>query len=98
MVDMILGTTFRNWLSGLKDRRAAMRIHARIDLIGLGNFGDAKFVRGGIFELQVDYGPGYRVYFIRRELATVVLLAGGVKSTQDADIARAIAIAREWSD
>lgn len=98
MIDIIQSTTFKHWLSGLKDRHAAMRIHARIDRIGLGNFGDAKPVRDGIFEMRIDYGPGYRIYFMRRGMVVVVLLAGGNKNTQNADISRAIAIAKEWSD
>ncbi|MBF0439824.1 MAG: type II toxin-antitoxin system RelE/ParE family toxin [Magnetococcales bacterium] len=98
MTDIIQSATFKNWLSGLKDRRAAMRIHARIDRASLGNFGDTKILRDGVSEMRIDYGPGYRVYFMQRGLVMVVLLAGGVKSSQDADIALAIKISKEWSD
>jgi len=63
-----------------------------------GNPGDVKPVRAGVSELRIDYGPGYRVYFIRRGPLVIVLLAGGDKRTQDADIERAISIAEEWKE
>lgn len=75
-----------------------LRINARIRRLSLGNQGDSKSLREGISELRIDHGPGYRVYFIRRGTLVVVLLAGGDKSTQDADIKRAIVIAKEWRD
>ncbi len=61
-----------------------------------GNFGDAKPVREGVNEIRIDYGPGYRLYYLQHGPIIVVLLAGGDKSTQDADINRAIEIAKEW--
>lgn len=95
---LIQSATFKHWLAGLKDRRAAMRVHARIDRAACGNFGDIKKLWDGVIEMRIDYGPGYRIYFIRRGSVVVVLLSGGDKSTQDADIARAVAISKEWSD
>ena len=86
---------FARWLAGLRDRRARMRITARIRRLSLGNFGDVKPVGGGISEMRVDYGPGYRVYFVQRGETLVILLAGGDKSTQGRDIARARELARE---
>ena len=75
-----------------------MRINARIRrLTETGSFGDAKPVREGINEMRIDHGPGYRLYFIQSGPVIVVLLAGGDKSTQDADIKRAIEIAKEWN-
>lgn len=75
-----------------------MRINARIRrLTETGSFGDAKPVREGISEIRIDHGPGYRLYFIQSGPVIVVLLAGGDKSTQDADIKRAIEIAKEWN-
>ena len=62
----------------------------------MGNAGDAKAVGGGVSELRIDYGPGYRVYFTQRRLRVVVLLCGGDKRTQAGDIERAIEIAKEW--
>ncbi len=64
----------------------------------MGNAGDAKPVGDGIFEMRIDYGPGYRVYFMRRGLLVVILLCGGDKSTQSKDITQAKAIAAEWKD
>ncbi len=97
MIEVIQSETFTRWLGKLKDRAAIMRINARIRrLIETGNFGDAKPVRDGVSEMRIDYGPGYRIYFIQSGPVFVVLLAGGDKSTQDADIKRAIEIAKEW--
>jgi putative addiction module killer protein len=98
MFEIIQSETFRRWLSGLKDRQAAARIHARLDRAGGGNLGDVKSVRDGVSEMRIDYGSGYRLYFIRRGTLVIVLLAGGDKRTQVADIERAIAIAQEWKD
>jgi len=72
-----------------------MRIEARIRRLSLGNFGDVRPVGEGVSEMRIDYGPGYRVYFVQRGVALVVLLAGGDKRTQDRDIATARALARE---
>jgi len=79
--------------------RAIARISARIDRLALGNFGDAKPVGEGVSELRVDYGPGYRVYFQQRGNALILLLCGGDKRTQQADIARAKTLAAEaWHE
>ena len=64
--------------------------------MALGNRGDVKPIRNGIHEMRIDYGPGYRVYFLQRGQTIIVLLAGGDKRTQDADIYRAIEIAHDW--
>ena len=85
---------FNGWLSGLRDRVAVARINNRIIRVEAGNLGDAKFF-DGIGELWIDYGPGYRVYFVRRGAELIILLGGGDKSTQQADIKRAIALAKE---
>ena len=74
------------------------RIAARIDRLALGNPGDVKPVGSGISELRIDYGPGYRVYFVQRGSAVVVILCGGDKKTQAADIKRAINIAADWKE
>jgi putative addiction module killer protein len=97
-MEIIQSETFRRWLSGLRDRQAVARINARIRRLSADNAGDAKPVRDGISELRIDHGPGYRVYFIRRRASVAVLLAGGDKRTQEADITRAIAIAKEWRE
>ena len=98
MLELIQSQTFQHWLNGLKDRQARARVQARLDRLALGNPGDTKSLRDGVSELRIDYGPGYRVYFMRRGPVIVVLLAGGDKRTQDADIERAIGIAKDWKD
>ena len=98
MLEIIQSETFRLWRTGLKDRQAIFRINARLDRVLGGNFGDVKPVGGGVAELRIDYGPGYRMYFIRSGALVVVLLAGGDKRTQEADIKRAMAIAKEWRE
>ena len=97
MIEVLKSETFARWIGKLRDRQAVARINARIlRLSETGNFGDAEPVREGISELRIDYGPGYRVYFMRRGATVVLLLAGGDKRTQERDIARAITISKEW--
>ncbi|MEO6091979.1 MAG: type II toxin-antitoxin system RelE/ParE family toxin [Novosphingobium sp.] len=74
--------------AGLKDVRGRARIDARLRRLSLGHFGDAKALGGGISELRIDCGPGYRIYLTRHAAAVVILLAGGDKSRQSADIVR----------
>ena len=85
---------YKNWFSTLRDKTARARIDVRIRRLSLGNHGDAKPVGEGISELRVDYGPGYRIYFIQRGESLVVLLAGGDKSSQRKDIQAAKALAK----
>ena len=80
---------FSRWLHRLKDDNAAARILVRIRRAELGNLGDCSSVGGGVMEMRVDYGPGYRVYFARQGDSIVVLLCGGDKRTQQRDIKRA---------
>ncbi|MBX5462019.1 MAG: type II toxin-antitoxin system RelE/ParE family toxin [Steroidobacteraceae bacterium] len=82
------------WFDGLPDRRARARIDVRIRRLQLGNPGDARPVGEGVSELRIDYGPGYRVYYLQRGCEVVILLAGGDKRTQQRDISRARALAR----
>jgi putative addiction module killer protein len=96
MIEILKSATFDKWLLGLRDRTARARIEARIARMALGNPGDVKPIRNGVHEMRIDYGPGYRVYFLQRGQTIVVLLAGGDKRTQDADINRAIEIAHDW--
>ena len=86
---------FQEWLDGLSDQRAQVRIAARLRQIEFGNLGDWKSVGGTVSELRVNVGPGYRLYFTRRHNVIIVMLAGGDKSSQKRDIMRAQRIARE---
>lgn len=95
-VEVLRTAIFDHWLGKLKDRRAVARILVRIDRLALGNPGDVKSVGGGVSELKIDYGPGYRVYFAQRGQQLVLLLCGGDKSTQSDDISTAQRIAEEW--
>lgn len=84
---------FSQWLSGLRDRQGRAKILARIDRLEEGNPGKTRSVGMGVVEMKIDFGPGYRVYFIQRGDVVIVLLCGGDKSTQDNDIRRAKALA-----
>ena len=94
MIEIRQTELFARWFSGLRDRRARARIQARIDRLEIGNPGDVKPVGEGVSEMRIDYGPGYRVYFVQRGAAIVVLLAGGDKRTQERDIKTALQLAR----
>ena len=78
--------TYKKWFKKLRDERAKFAIGQRIARMTVGNFGDSKTVGGGVFELRIDVGKGYRVYFTNNGKRIVILLVGGDKSTQDADI------------
>jgi len=86
---------FAAWFAKLKDREARARITVRIRRLSLGNPGDVRPVGRGVSEMRIDYGPGYRVYFIRRGDTVVVLLCGGDKRAQERDIARALELAQQ---
>lgn len=92
---LIQTDTYSKWFSALRDARARVRINARLRRVGLGTLGDCKPVGEGVSELRIDYGPGYRVYFVQRGHELVILLAGGDKSSQDKDIKTAIKLARD---
>lgn len=95
MIDIRQTVEYSRWYAKLRDLNAKARISIRLERVAFGNFGDAKPVGGGVQELRVDYGPGYRVYFTRRGDVVVILLCGGDKRTQDADIRRAQDLAKE---
>ena len=86
---------FGEWLTNLADLKARARIAVRIDRLAGGNFGDSKSIGEGLHELRIDWGPGYRVYYGKIETACVLLLCGGDKRKQSADIKRARAY---WTD
>lgn len=86
---------FARWLKSLRDERAAAKIAQRIVRLQSGLLGDVKPVGSGVSELRIDYGPGYRVYFVNRGRAIVILLCGGDKGTQTADIRKAKTLAAD---
>jgi putative addiction module killer protein len=94
MIEVRQTAEFKNWLEALKDQRARERIVIRIVRLQSGLFGDAKYF-DGIGELRVDYGPGYRVYFVQKGKTLTFLLCGGDKATQKKDIKKAIEMAKE---
>jgi len=94
MIDIKKTDVYAQWLDNLRDIRARARVLARVERLAAGNPGDVKSVGEGVSEMRIDYGPGYRVYFTRRGNEIVILLAGGDKSTQDADIKTAQSLAR----
>ena len=95
MLEVRRTAEFMEWIGALRDVPARARIAKRIDRIALGNFGDAKSVGDGVSELRFTFGPGYRVYHARRGDVVVILLCGGDKDSQERDIERAKAMAKE---
>ena len=95
MIEVRQTETFSKWLMKLRDLRARARIQARIDRLELGNAGDVKPVGEGVSEMRIDYGPGYRVYFMQKGSELIILLAGGDKRSQSRDILHAIEFAKE---
>lgn len=95
MIEVRQTATFSDWLKGLRDANARARIIVRIRRLELGNPGDVKAIGEGVSELRVDYGSGYRVYFVQQGKLVVILLSGGDKRTQAADIAKAKLMAKE---
>lgn len=89
---------FKDWLDKLKkkDRTAASKIDTRIDRAESGNFGDHKFERDGVWELRIDYGPGYRVYYSIENGQIVLLLIGGIKKTQTTDLENAVEYLKDF--
>ena len=94
MVEIRQTDVYARWFNRLRDREARARIDVRIRRLSLGNPGDVRPVGEGISEIRIDYGPGYRVYFVQRGESLIVLLAGGYKDSQERDIRRALELAR----
>ena len=94
MIQIRKTETFAQWLDGLRDVRARARVQVRIERLAAGSAGDVEPVGEGVSELRIDYGPGYRVYFKKHGREVVILLAGGDKRTQSADIKTALRLAR----
>lgn len=98
MLTIAQSSDFAAWLKDLADQKARALIIKRIRSAQLGNFGDCEPVGGGVSEMRVHHGPGYRVYFVRNGATVYVLLCGGDKKTQQRDIARAKRMARELKE
>ncbi|MBI9051600.1 MAG: type II toxin-antitoxin system RelE/ParE family toxin [Anaerolineaceae bacterium] len=86
MIEIHQTDIYHKWFVELRDRNAKMKILVRIRRISLENFGDVKSVGKGVSEIRIDYGLGYRIYFIKKGSTVIILLAGGTKSTQSKDI------------
>lgn len=95
MIEVRKTDAYEKWFQGLRDQRAQARINVRIRRLTLGNPGDVKPAGAGISELRIDYGPGYRVYFMRQGETVLVLLGGGDKGSQSRDIAAALRLAKD---
>ena len=95
MLELRETTQFSAWLSALKDRQARARVQDRLLRLRFGNPGQHRVLNGGVCELKIDYGPGYRIYYTQRDDVLVILLCGGDKRTQQADIRAALRMAKE---
>ena len=89
---------FEKWLNSIRDKRTLARIDSRLRRVRLGNLGDHRSVGEGVFELRLDFGPGYRIYFARIGNEVILLLSGGDKSTQTRDIAQAKLYFSDYKD
>jgi putative addiction module killer protein len=96
MLEIIKSDEFLKWFQQLRDQRVRAKIDTRILRLGLGNPGDVRAVGAGISEMRIDYGPGYRVYYIKQGEIVAILLCGGDKTTQRDDITSAMDIAQKW--
>ncbi len=95
MIEVRQTETYIKWFNSLRDREARVRVDIRLRRLSMGNAGDVKPVGKGVSELRIDYGAGYRVYFIQRGDTLIVLLAGGDKRTQNRDIQTALDLAQD---
>ena len=98
MIEVRQAAEYEKWFASLKDRTARVRVDIRIRRLSLGNLGNVDPVGEGVSELKIDYGPGYRVYFVQHGSHYVLLLIGGDKSTQARDIRRAKERARKYTE
>jgi putative addiction module killer protein len=98
MVQVRQTERFVRWLEGLRDLRGRAKVLARIERLIGGNPGDTKPVGAGVSELRINFGPGYRVYYLQKGISLIILLAGGDKSSQSKDIQTAIQLAETLSE
>jgi putative addiction module killer protein len=95
MMTILKTSKFTKWIQELKDLKGKARIQARIDKLEFGHFGDCESIGSGVFELRIHFGPGYRVYLMKKGQKLVILLAGGDKGSQAKDIKQAINLSNE---
>ena len=95
MMTILKTSKFTKWIQELKDLKGKARIQVRIDKLEFGHFGDCESIGSGVFELRIHFGPGYRVYLMKKGLELVILLAGGDKGSQAKDIKQAINLSNE---
>jgi len=95
---VLITEIYRDWINGIRDRTTRARIQMRVDRLVHGNPGRHRALSDGVSELKLDFGPGYRVYYIERRGELIIVLAGGNKSTQRQDIRTAIAIAKSFQE
>lgn len=98
MLEIRKTETFARWLDGLRDIRVRARVQVRIERLAAGNPGNVKSIGEGVSELRIDYGPGYRIYYTIHKRTVIILLAGGDKRTQTADINKALSLARNLEE
>jgi putative addiction module killer protein len=98
MIDIRTLPQFDQWLANIKDRKTSFRLKRRLDRVQHGQFGDVEPVGGGVFEMPEHFGSGWRMYYVQRGAAVIVMLGGGNKSDQQSDIAKAIQIANKLED
>lgn len=93
MYTIKLTPAFEAWMAGIKDKVTRIRLARRLDKAQRGNLGDIKSLGGGLFEMREHFGPGWRMYYLQREATLIIMLGGGDKSSQAADICKVTAIA-----
>jgi putative addiction module killer protein len=98
MIELIKSTAFDRWLKKLRDPQAKARIAMRLRRLTLGNAGDVRPIGNGLSELRIDYGPGYRIYFMQQGMMLIILLCAGDKRTQQKDITKAKKLAARWEE
>jgi putative addiction module killer protein len=98
MIELIQSDVYAMWIDAIRDRQTLARISARVRRLALGNPGQHRVLQGGICELKIDFGPGYRVYYTQIGARIVLLLCGGDKGSQQNDIAAALEIAANWKE
>ena len=97
MVEILKTAQYTGWIEALRDRQARLRVEVRVRRLSFGNPGQHRALAGGVVEMKIDFGPGYRVYFTRRGEELLLLLVGGDKDTQQRDIETATKLAKEWT-